>query len=213
MFNVLGVVIANIQVLKVAPFAFIPEPVALGTLLFSTTFLASDILTEHHGKDAAKLGIKLSFFAQIFTTLVMLITLMYPSSGGITGHDSDRLLRDDVQTAMYTLFSPSFRILVASLVAFYISQVFDISIFNYIKKLTKNKMMWLRLNVASLLSGLLDNIIFSTLAWVVLSPQPVGFETLMYTYILGTYAARVLVSLTSTPVIYLSHKFRAQNDI
>lgn len=213
MFNVLGVVIANIQVLKVAPFALIPEPVALGTLLFSTTFLASDILTEHHGKESAKVGIKLSFFAQIFTTVVMLITLMYPSTGGVTGHDTDKLLRDDIQTAMYTLFSPSFRILVASLIAFYVSQIFDISVFNYIKKITNDKMMWLRLNVSSLLSGLLDNILFSTLAWVILSPNPVGFETLLYTYILGTYAARVLVSLTSTPIIYLSHKFRAQNDI
>ena len=213
MYNVLGVVIANIQVLKVTPFMFVPEPVALGTLLFSTTFLASDILTEHYGKDVAKVGIKLSFVAQIFMTIIMIITLMYPSVGGVTGHDSDKLLRDDVQTAMHTLFAPSVRILIASLVAFYISQMFDITVFNYIKKLTKDKMMWLRLNVSSLLSGLLDNVLFSALAWVILSPKPVTFEVLVYTYILGTYAARVLVSLTSTPVIYLSHKFRASNDI
>src|ERR1700679_1491336 len=61
LYNILAVVIANIQVLKVSPFFLSPHPVALGTMLFSTTFLVSDILTEHHGTRIAKKGIILSF--------------------------------------------------------------------------------------------------------------------------------------------------------
>lgn len=208
MYNVIAVIVANIQVLKITSISFSPEPIALGTLLFATTFLVSDILTEHCGTKTAKTGVMLSFLAQIIVTIIMLITLAYPSLGGVTGKDSDKLLIDGVQVAMYTLFAPSLRILIASLTSYYICQQVDILIFKALKDLSNKKMLWLRLNVATLISGLLDNILFSTLAWVILSPNPVGFNTLIFTYILGTYAARVLVSITSTPIIYLSYKLR-----
>ena len=68
-------------------------------------------------------------------------------------------------------------------------------------------MLWFRLNVSTLLSGLLDNILFSVLAWVIFSPTPISIQSLVFTYILGTYVARVVVSITSTPIIYLSYKF------
>lgn len=195
-YNVVVVVLANLQVLKVSTFFFSPEPVALGTITFATTYLVSDILTEHYGRSVAHKGVWLSFAGHIFMTLSMMLTLGYPALPG-----------DAIQPAMMTLFTPSFRILTAGLLAYLISQFLDIYLFERIGRITQGRFLWLRTNVATLLSALVDNSIFSLLAWVILNPKPIGFTTLIFTYILGTYIARGLVTLLSTPVIYLSYRF------
>ena len=53
-YSALAVIIGNIQVLKTVDFFYSPEPVALGTVLFASTFLCTDILSEHFGKEKAK---------------------------------------------------------------------------------------------------------------------------------------------------------------
>ena len=75
------------------------------------------------------------------------------------------------------------------------------------KNISNGKLLWLRSVVSTMISGLMDNFIFSLLAWVILSPQPVSFQTLIIAYVFATYVARVVVSITSTPIIYLTYKF------
>ena len=208
LYNAVAVIIANIQVLKHSSFIFSNEPMALGTILFATTFVVNDILTEHFGMEVARLSIKLSIVAQLITTILMMFTLAYPSSGDFKGQGNHSEIVDYVQFSLYTLFAPSMRILFSSLVAYYISQLIDIKIFQLLKEYTNNKFAWVRLNLSTIISGLMDNILFSTLAWVVLSPKPVSFRTLVITYIFGTYLGRVIVSLTSTPLIYLTYKLK-----
>ena len=53
-YSALAVIIGNIQVLKTVDFFYSPEPVTLGTVLFASTFLCTDILSEHFGKDKAR---------------------------------------------------------------------------------------------------------------------------------------------------------------
>ena len=199
-YNVLATLAANIQVLKVAEFGFSPEPVALGTVIFATVFLVSDIITEHYGKEAAQKGVWISFTMQIFMTVFMMLTL---------GHTP--LPHDPVHTALETLFLPSPRLLVASLTAFAVSQFFEIYLYSKMHQATAGKMLWLRLNVSCAFAALLDNILFSSLAWVLLSPTPVTFQSLIFTYILGTYVARLFVGFVSTPIIYFSYKCLPKN--
>ena len=194
LYNTVIVLVANIQVLKMATFCFAPEPVALGTVAFATTYLASDILTEHYGKVVARRGVWISFAGHILMTLQMIFTLGYAAPTG-----------DKIQGAMMSLFTPSPRILLAGLLAYAISQLLDISLFDWVGRMTQRRWLWLRTNVATLLSGLVDNTLFSVFAWVILSPEPIGFYSLIFTYILGTYFARALVALVSTPIMYLSY--------
>lgn len=194
LYNTIIVLAANIQVLKTATFWFAPEPVALGTVAFATTYLVSDILTEHYGEAIARKGVWISFSGHILMTLLMILTL---------GHSAPP--SDKIHEAMMALFYPSPRILLAGLLAYALSQFLDIYVFNWIGRKTNRRWLWLRTNVATLLSGLVDTIIFSVLAWVILSPEPIGFHTLIFTYILGTYLARALVAFTSTPIMYISY--------
>lgn len=216
LYNIMAVIVANIQVLKITAFTMTNEPVILGTLLFATTFTVSDILTEHRGVKVAQLGVKLSFIAQILMTIFMLITLIYPvvepgvTFAGLAIADSKQVI-NPAQYAMFILFVPSLRILIASITSYYLSQIFDIYLFKLLKTFTNQKFLWLRLNISSIMSGLLDNIIFSVIAWVILNPEPVSLHTLIFTYIIGTYGFRIIVSITSTPIIYLSYKLKSKS--
>lgn len=200
-YNVIATILANIQVLKVSQFSLSPEPVALGTITFATIFLVSDIITEHYGKAAAQRSIWLSFSSQIVVTILMLLTL---------GHAP--ILNDSAQVAIETLFLPAPRLVIASMVSFVISLLLDVHIFNALNTYTQQRHLWLRTSISTIIAALVDNIIFSVLAWVVLAPQPVSLQTLIFTYILGTYVARVLIAIVSTPVLYLSYYFKTQND-
>ncbi|SVC77236.1 uncharacterized protein METZ01_LOCUS330090 [marine metagenome] len=53
-YTVIAVIGANIQVLKIVDFPFFSNLVALGTILFSSIFLTTDILTEYYGAKLAK---------------------------------------------------------------------------------------------------------------------------------------------------------------
>ena len=196
LYNVIAVITANIQVLKLGSFSLSTQPIALGTVIFATCFLVSDLLTEHWGKKIANRGVILCFIAQLLVTVIMIITLGYTPSPKDTAHQ-----------AMETLFSPSPRLFIASLTAFSLSQFFEISLFQKLSQATNRRFLWLRTSLSSSLAALLDTILFSTLAWVVLSSDPIGIQTLILTYILGTYVSRFLIAVLSTPVLYLSYYF------
>ena len=199
-FIVLAIVGANIQVLKVIQFSFLSHPVALGTEFFAASYLATDILNEVYGKRAAKKGVFVGFAGMLFWTVAVLLTLSFRPIKG-----------DEMHQAMKTIFSPAPIFLIASLISYLISQLNDVYLFSAIKKKTAGKKLWLRNNVSTLVSALLDNIVFSTLAFFIFPRfisgfDPVPFKTLIFTFILGTYLFRVFAAFFDTPFMYLAKK-------
>lgn len=195
-YNVLAVILANIQVLRLSQFSLFANPMALGTVLFSTTFLVNDIINEIYGSGKAKDNVKYCFFASILCSLFMIIDLCHRPA---TPDDTTYL-------AMMALFVPSLRILTASLIAFFISQWFDVVLFKWLKDYFQGKILWLRTFITSLFSFLLDNIIFCYLAWCFLSPHPLDAYDIFKTYVMGTYITRVLLGIFLIPTIYQCKK-------
>lgn len=195
-YNVLAVILANIQVLRVCQFSFFDDPMALGTVLFSTTFLVNDIINEIYGPQQAKENVKYCFLASVLFTALMIVDLCHrPVSS-----------TDNAYLAMITLFVPSLRILSSSLIAFFISQWFDVLFFKWLKELFEGRILWLRTFIASLASFLLDNILFCYLAWYLLSPEPLGAYTIFKTYVMGTYITRLILGILLIPTIYQCKK-------
>ena len=58
-----------------------------------------------------------------------------------------------------------------------------------------------------MISSLIDNSIFSVLAWIILNPDPLDFQTVLFTFILGTYILRIFIAMIDTPIIYLAKYF------
>ena len=195
-YSALAVIIGNIQVLKTVDFFYSPEPVALGTVLFASTFLCTDILSEHFGKDKAQKNILIGFVSFLFVTIVMLITIGFNPSASDWAHDS-----------LVNIFTPMSRFFIASMIAYLASQYFDVWIYSTIKNLTMNRFLWLRNNLSTILSSLIDNTVFSILAWIILNPNPETFYNVIMIYILGTYILRIFIAIIDTPFMYLSKKF------
>jgi len=195
-YSALAVIIGNIQVLKNVDFFYSPEPVALGTVLFSSTFLCTDILSEHFGKDKAQKNVLIGFVSFLFITIVMLITIGFNPSAN-----------DWAQDSLVNIFTPMSRFFIASMIAYLTSQYFDVWIYSNIKNLTMNRFLWLRNNLSTILSSLVDNIVFSILAWIILNPNPETFYNVIMIYIFGTYILRIFIALIDTPFMYLSKIF------
>ena len=101
------------------------------------------------------------------------------------------------------IFSPNAALLVASLTAYITSQLTDIFIFSKLKKLTKNSYLWLRTLCSITIAALVDAIIFNILAWVIFAPQPIGWHSLIFTYIIGAYILQMFVAMFNIPAFYL----------
>ena len=65
----------------------------------------------------------------------------------------------------------------------------------------------MRNNISTMTSSLLDNAIFSLFAWIIFNPDPLDFNTVLFTFILGTYILRVVIAMLDTPFIYLAKYF------
>ncbi len=198
-YNTLAVVVANIQVLRLGVYWTTSEPIALGTVLFATTFLVTDIITEHYGAKAAKQSITISFVAQFLVSLWMILCLAHP---GIHTMEQTTIYK-----SMFALFLPSARFFIASLIAYVASQHLDILIYQWIKDKTKGRHLWLRQNISTFISGIIDNLLFSILAWIILNPEPLTLYSAIISYALAGYIIRFIINILGTPILYLSYRF------
>ncbi len=205
-YTVIAIISANIQVLKIVEFPFFNNPIALGTILFSSTFLATDILTEYYGSNIARKNILIGFVSFLIMTLFMLFTI------GFTPLDSANVDEEltwalPIQDHLLGIFMPFPSFFIASMIAFLVSQYFDVWIFEKLSKFTNNNFLWIRNNLSTMISGLLDNTVFSIFAWIILNPDPLSFNTVLFTFILGTYVLRIFIAIFDTPFIYLAKYF------
>ena len=205
-YSIIAIIVANIQVLKIVNFPFFENPIALGTILFSSTFLCTDILTEYYGSKSARKNILLSFSGFLLFNLFILTTLgLKPISEINVSENYSWAI--SVQGNLLSIFLPLPTFFVASMIAYLSSQFFDVWMYEKISNFTKTKYLWLRNNFSTLTSSLIDNTIFSVLAWIILNPNPLDFNTVLFTFILGTYFLRIFIAIFDTPFIYLAKYF------
>lgn len=183
---VMSIIIANIQVLKLVN--MLGFTVTLGNILYGSIFFSTDLLSEFHGKKAAKKAVWLGFFALIITTIYMQIALLFKPAA-----------EDFIQPHLVGIFSFFPRIVLASLIAYLISQHHDIWAFHFWKKLTKGKHLWLRNNASTLVSQLIDSVIFSFIAFWGLFSFDVFLQILITTYVF-----KLFVAVIDTPFMYFA---------
>jgi uncharacterized integral membrane protein (TIGR00697 family) len=194
-YSAIATITANIQVLKLTKYSWIDEPVALGTVLFSTIFVVDNILTEYYGAKSAQKCVWLSFLCYLFFSFIMKIAILHP----VICHSECINLHQELKN----IFSPCFRIFISSATSYVIGQYTDIFIFSALKKLTKGKYVSGRSFVSMAISSLVDNCIFSLFAWVILAENPVSLLSLWKTYIIITYTIRLIIVVSCVPLVRL----------
>lgn len=170
---------------------------AIGTVMFASTFLATDILAEFYSVDDAKKAVRIGLFSNIILIVSTQIALLYKPSDF-----------DYANEAMQTLFSLNLRISIASALMYYIANMADIYVFSKIKARTAGKKLWLRNNVATILCNCLENFGFIGLAFAGIY----DFATIM-TIAISTSIIEALVAVCDTPFLYAAKKLKNGDEM
>ena len=195
---ILGIVLGNLQGGKVSQLEFFGYSftASMGAILYSGIYFATDVLNEKFGREEANRAVMLGFVANIAVMLTLLISVQFKPSQ-ITGSALE------VHNAISTLASYSPVFVIGSLIAYLVSQTFDVWIFHRIKVLTDGKYLWLRNNVSTITSQALDTFLY-TFVWVL------GTELSFlaaFGIALTKYVFKVIIALIDTIFIYWVRKW------
>lgn len=190
---VLATILANIQVVKIIPlFGLVAS---LGNIMYGTIFLGTDVLNEIFGRKEAKKAVYLGFIVMIATLVIMQIALLF------TPHSTDT-----ANEALIVIFGFAKYIVAGSLLAFIVSQMFDVYIFQWIKKkLPADKFLFIRNNGSTIVSQFIDTLIFVPIAFYLSGYLPIQ-EVIGVFW--STYIIKLIVALLDTPFIYLIKKVK-----
>ena len=188
---VLSTILANIQVIKIIPLFGLEA--SLGNIMYGTIFLGTDVLNEIFSKKDAKKAVYLGFIVMLSTLAIMQMALWF------TPHASDF-----ANPALTTIFGFMPRVVLGSMTAFIVSQLLDVNIFQWIKsKLPGDKFLWIRNNGSTIVSQLIDTLIFVPIAFWGEVPNDVLIGILISTYLI-----KLIVAILDTPFIYLIKKIK-----
>lgn len=158
-----------------------------GNVLYAAIFLATDALAEHYGKAEAKRAVRIGFFVSLFFLAASQFFVKFSPNEF-----------DFVHEGMVNIFTLAPRIVTGSLIAYLISQHFDVWFFHKIKSWTKGKFLWLRNNGSTWASQAVDTVLFTLIAfWGVF---PSIWEIILFTYII-----KIIVAALDTPFLYLTY--------
>ena len=156
-FTAVATVLANIEVLILVD-AFGMEQ-TLGNVLFASTYLVTDILSENEGKKDASKAVYIGIFASIIMLVFTSMWLLYTPSPA-----------DTAMPAIKLIFSRTPRLMLASMLGYAVSQRFDVWLYhawwNFTSKRgDKRKFLWLRNNGSTLISQVINTVLFTTIAF------------------------------------------------
>ena len=192
LWTIIATIAANIEVLIVVR-AFGTE-MTLGNILFASTFLVTDILSEVYGKNEAQKSVYLGIATSILFILISQSWLLYKPSEN-----------DFVMSSMKTIFSNTPRLMFVGILVYVIVQLFDVWLYhkwwNFTTKKCHNskRFLWLRNNGSTLISQLLNAVLFTYGAfWGIYN------STTLLSITLSSYFIFVVTSIADTPFIYLA---------
>ena len=179
----MSLIIANVVAGKVVDlFGFI---VPSAVVAYGITFLCTDIIGELYGKDEANKTVKLGFIIQVCSLFLILLAIALPPA----------VFAQDFSAMFSTVLGQSSRVVIASLVAYLISQANDVWLFHKLKAKTNSKHKWIRNNFSTMTSQLIDTAIFITIAFYGTVPSIVWM-------VISQYVVKLVIALLDTPFFY-----------
>ena len=194
--TVIATISANIEVLILVD-AFGMQQ-TLGNVLFATTFLVTDILSENHGKKEANVAVNIGIATSIAFIVISQSWMLYTPAAS-----------DFASPAIATIFSNTPRLMLASLIVYAICQKFDVWAYHAWWAFTNKKcgdskkFLWLRNNGSTLISQLLNAILYTFGAFFGVYDIPT-----LISIVFASYVIFIVTSLADTPIVYLARKMK-----
>jgi hypothetical protein len=185
------VITANIQVTKTIELFGITA--TLGNIVYAASFLVTDILNENYGMRSARRAVGIGFFSLILFIILMNLALLFEPAPDDFAHQS-----------LATIFGFLPRIAGASLLAYGASQLHDVWAYHqWRRRLPAVKHIWIRNNLSTMVSQLIDSVVFTIVAFYGVFSRGVLIEIFITTYLL-----KWLVAAADTPFVYLSRAIK-----
>lgn len=181
-----ALVTANLVASKIVVIGGLVVPA--GVLLYSITFLVTDTVSEVYGRRAATSLIWTGLWVSLLIlTLVQVARVLPPAP----------FYAD--QAAFDAVFGMTPRIVVASMIAYALSQWHDVWAFHWWRARTGGRHLWLRNNASTLVSQGIDTVVFIAVAFGGLVPVA-ALSGMM----VGQYLIKIGIALADTPLCYLA---------
>nr|WP_321255907.1 queuosine precursor transporter [uncultured Pseudodesulfovibrio sp.] len=177
-----GLVVAAIISSKIITIFGLAVPA--GVLAYSITFAVSDVISEVWGEELANEAVTCGFITLIFITGIAWLAVYWPAAPFWQN-----------QKAFAGVIGNTPRIVVASLLAYVVSQKHDIWLFHLLKRRMNGRSLWLRNNLSTMASQLIDSTIFVTVAFYGILP--------LGEVIIGQWLVKLLIAALDTPVVYM----------
>lgn len=158
--------------------------VPAGVIVFSMTFLITDIIAETWGKQAAQNAVWTGFYANIVLVISVLIVT----------HWQAPIYMQEAAEIFNQAIGLTWRITVAGLITYLISQSHDVWAYHFWKQKTKGKHLWLRNNASTIISQFIDSVLFITIAFYGILP--------IWPLILGQWIIKIIIAIAETPFLY-----------
>ncbi len=170
---------------------------AVGMLSFPVTFVLTDILSEFYGRATVRWVTLLAFFMVAVTMVIAYSAGAMPWASFTQGDGWDGIN----QSHFDPVFTQATRIQLSSMAAFLMASFVDIFVFFLLKRVTGNRMLWLRATGSTAISQLFDTFIIQGLAFgEKLTPSE-------YLNVVTTsYLIKLVVAIGITPIIYALHE-------
>lgn len=182
---IVSLIVANIVSAKIVTFWGLVIPAAI--VAYPLTFLMTDIIGEIWGKEQANQTVKIGFWCQLISLILIGLAILLPVAPFA-----------DNQEQFKGIMASSFRVVLASMVAYLCSQSWDVWIFHKIRERgTKNK--WIRNNLSTMTSQIIDTAIFITIAFIGKVPN-------IWVMIVSQYAVKCVYAALDTIPFYLMTK-------
>ena len=130
-----------------------------GNLFFPISYIFGDVLTEVYGFARARKVIWAGFAAMLFATVMGLFVVHAPA-------DPDEPFNKVLQPALELVFGNTWRIVVASIVAFWVGDFVNCFVMAKMKVLTRGKHLWTRTIGSTFTSQLVDSTLFYPIAFL-----------------------------------------------
>ena len=161
--------------------------VPAGIIAYPLTFLFTDVISELYGRKIASRVVWVGFGANLLMVILIFGSRLLPPAPFWEG-----------QPAYESLLGMVPRIVLASMIAYLISQHHDVFAFHFWRQKTKARFLWLRNNASTMMSQALDTGIFIPIAFWGIVPTEILINMLLTQYII-----KLVIAAGDTPFCYL----------
>jgi conserved hypothetical integral membrane protein len=174
-------------------------------IAYALTYFASDCYTELYGKRAAQVLVNVGFLLNFALLGLVWTTIVAPG------------LDPELSAAFAQVLAPGTNIIIGSLIAYIISQNWDVLVFHWIRGRTGAQRLWLRNIGSTATSQAIDTVLFVGIAFAV-APAAVGIGealplSVLGALMIGQYLLKLLIALIDTPFVYLVVRLARAADV